>query len=142
MQHILVAPKFLLVFVTLILGLNILGNTQEWSWTLSHYDTVLHALGGFWITGIFLYGLQTRITKNPQERYGVILFIAAIGFTAIVGIGWEVFEFFLDTFFIKDSIPFRAQPSLTDTMIDLVADVMGAFIFLSMYRNKNISHKK
>ena len=100
-----------------ILALHLLALYFYWYWMFWWYDILLHFLGGLWLGGTTLWFLQ-YVRKEPIGRAAqyIIPTIAVL----IIGLGWELFEFSLDTFII-----FRTN-DIIDTMSDLGMDVVGS----------------
>ena len=64
----------------------------------------------------------------------LIPFFMVLGMASLIGIGWELLEFFYDSALgaIRNG-SLIAQPSLADTMKDLVNDLLGAILFWLAY---------
>jgi hypothetical protein len=119
------------VFASLFLG-EIRGYyTRFWWW-----DIVLHTSSGF-LLGILGFLLVHII--NETERISVHMksgFVAFFAFTFALGVGalWEIFEFLMDlSFGLNMQKPMFGDPSgLTDTMVDLMVDALGALVIALM----------
>ena len=92
-----------------------------WHW----YDMPMHFLGGVamallaWATwDMFVRDIKFTVRYPPrQKRVAFMLWL--VGFTAIIGIGWEWFEFGFDRFVLPTLQGWApAQASITDTMAD------------------------
>jgi len=59
--------------------------------------------------------------RGRIELPAPLLWLLAIGIVMSLGTLWEVFEFAIDRTGL-----FQAQRGLTDTMLDLIADMLGA----------------
>jgi hypothetical protein len=110
----------LFVFFSLYLGELQGYYTLYWWW-----DIVLHTGSGllFGIAGflmIFLLNEEKKINLNLKP-----LFLAVFAFVFAIALGaiWEIFEFSMDQL-----LGFQMQPSLWDTMWDLIVDSLGAGI--------------
>jgi len=99
-----------------ILVLHLLALYFYWYWMFWWYDILLHFLGGLWLGGTTLWFLQ-YVRKKPFGRTAqyVIPLVAVI----VIGLGWELFEFSLDTFII-----FQTN-DIIDTVADLFSDIAG-----------------
>ncbi|MEK7464698.1 MAG: hypothetical protein AAB617_02890 [Patescibacteria group bacterium] len=86
------------------------------------YDSLVHFVGGFWVAIIGFW-----VLKNPSFRETVF-------FVFLIGIIWEFFEFTVGqiSIYLYD-IPINLQPSLGDSVLDIIFDVLGslAAIFYS-----------
>lgn len=78
----------------------------------------------FWEKNRQLYSFKKKI---------FITLILALGFVALMGVLWELFEFSLDSFFPQTAIIRPAQPSLDDTMADLFYDLVGGLTIALLY---------
>lgn len=116
------AMPMLVVFVIDNLVFNPLGLYSVWSW----FDIFMHIVGGLvaaWSVARFLQ-TQTSITIKPIWVYWLLL----LGATALIGIAWEVYELYLQK--ITGII---TQPSIADTVADLVNDTIGAALFCGLF---------
>lgn len=112
------------------------GFVENFRW----FDKVQHFLGGFLVCSIFLllikeYPQLLVFPKNP-----FVALVLVISFVALIGVGWELYEYFTDYFyrnFLHFSIPL-IQSNLDDTMEDLIFDLLGGLtgtlIFLKTRR--------
>lgn len=143
--------NFLIVFS---LYLHVGGSVQGWYQLFyPFYDKVGHFIGsatiailGFtWVVVLNQYG------EIKMNRPMVMLFV--IVFTLALGTIWEISEFLYDRF-----LGTQCQPSLEDTMFDLIFDLVGGSIvgifgniylskmspehFVSSITNKKFSNEK
>jgi hypothetical protein len=117
----------LFVFASLFLGE--IRNYYELIWW---WDAGLHASSGllFGIVGfllVYVLNENERIDINLRPRF-VALF--AFVFAMTVGALWEVFEFAMDQIFglQMQKLRFGDPSGLTDTMLDLAFDAIGAVL--------------
>lgn len=91
------------------------------------WDMSMHFLGGVTIAwGARRAQLFLLATKRVSPGIPSWLWAwQAWGTVAIAGIAWEVFEFLGDVF-----LGTHMQPSLTDTMGDLILDMSGGALFI------------
>lgn len=88
------------------------------------FDVFMHAFGGFAIAHMLTSIVRVyKISwwKNIPALWNII-FIC--GFVMIFGVAWEWYEFLSDTF-----LKTTHQPSLADTMYDMLFDFSGTLIF-------------
>ena len=94
----------------------------------TRYDKVMH-LGG---SGAVAALLVAMTWEYLGRRFVVLpaIFVSVVAFAGTLTNGalWEIFEFAIDQTGL-----FTAQRSLSDTMIDLLADALGALIALAAY---------
>lgn len=101
---------------------------------LHWFDIPMHFAGGLamgslgiaiWQEGIHEVKFKGWL-KQHLEWWFVPLFV--VSFAALIGVGWEIFEFILDQFFtgsIDGVYQTLRQPSVADTMLDLLLDLVG-----------------
>lgn len=108
------------IFLTLFLGE--IGRFYE---HIPLWDKFLHLQSGFLLSTsgyILIYILNNHEKKKLQlSPFFITLF--AISFSLALGVVWEVIEYGVDTWFGT-----TWQNGNTDTMIDLIADGVGALI--------------
>lgn len=103
-----------------------------------YYDKIGHFIGSATIAllGFSLVVIMTRFSSIKINKKSTIFFI--IIFTMAIGALWEIVEFTSDVL-----IKTTHQPSLTDTMLDLIFDLMGGiFIAFITYTNYKILDKR
>jgi hypothetical protein len=117
------------VLVGMILAIAVV-NAAALYWHLYFYlrwfDIPMHFIGGLW-TALFALSMYYRL---PLARHDWSpWFIGALGVasTMIVGLGWELFEFNLDT------IVGFSDRNHGDTLADLVMDLLGAIIAATVF---------
>ena len=99
-----------------------------WYSSIWYFDMPMHFLGGLWLglASIYLFSLKDISAKSILRIFLIVLFI---------GIGWEIFEIFIDKFITQNSSDF------VDTMSDLFFDVLGG-LFAILYFTKQIMSNK
>jgi hypothetical protein len=108
-----------LVLLLLLWGLNHLAGVFDLYYRFDWYDTMMHTLGGVVAGCIALIGYDTFFNHLRLNRFGMMLYMIAIGF--MIGIGWEVFEYIQDVVLGTQLIP-----TFRDTISDLISDMLGA----------------
>ena len=120
----------LLFFLISLLVLHIIG-MQGLYYSLNFYDKILHFIGGI-TAGLISIEI---FRKNNIKYSGTYLLMSVF----IIGIGWELFEFFWDLFLVqKYNLP-RMQFGAVDTLFDLVFDLVGCLVlivFLNLKKRK------
>lgn len=131
-------PSTLEIFILLfIFAAEILGEINSFYVRVPHWDTMLHTINGFLCAAV---GFALVDLLNRNERFSVqlsplFLAIVAFCFSMTVGVLWEFFEYFMDSFFNldmqKDAIihsigSVSLDTSLTNTVIRIgdVQDVI------------------
>lgn len=86
------------------------------------FDKLLHVFGTYAFS-LFSYILAIQLLRSPVNRLFKFIVIVCLGLS--LGTIYEIMEFFTDTFFHPALV---SQPSLLDTDLDLIGDVIGAVI--------------
>lgn len=98
-------PDTLEVIILLfIFAAEILGEIQAYYITFPYWDTMLHTLNGFLAAAV---GFSMVILLNDNEKLTFelspfFLALLAFCFSMTIGVLWEFFEFFMDTFLHTD----------------------------------------
>lgn len=127
-----IPPEFEMLTVAFIFASLFLGETRAFYSTFWWWDIALHTTSGvlLGILGLLLvYVLNETPRVDLHMRPGFVAFFAFC-FALSVGTVWEVFEFAMDYLFMMNmQKPMLGDPSgLTDTMIDLIVDAVGAMV--------------
>lgn len=118
--------------VIAIIGDGFLGFYLNFYVTSPAFDRIQHIFSTY-IFSLFFYAILMHFKHEPIEMKWIrFIFIAAIGMA--IGSINEIIEFTADTI-MKTQIP--NQPSLQDTDMDLISNMVGAFIagFHSLYNS-------
>lgn len=127
-----IPPQFQLLAIAFVFASLFLGEVHGYYTRFWWWDIALHTMSGF-LLGIIGFLLVHLL--NETEEIGVHMkpgFVAFFAFLFALGIGvlWEILEFSMDTFFgmnMQKGMLGDAS-GLTDTMIDLMVDAVGALI--------------
>ncbi len=90
------------------------------------FDVFMHVLGGFAIAYMFVVMIDAYKMSWWKQIPSLWRIIFIAGFVMLFGVAWEWYEFLSDIFYHTNH-----QPSLTDTVYDLLFDLTGALIFCS-----------
>ncbi len=115
----------LFIFASLFLG-EVRGYYLKFWW----WDVVLHASSGF-LLGIL--GFLLVYVLNQEEKIELHMkpgFVALFSFVFAVAVGaiWEIFEYFMDSFFGLN----MQKSGLADTVWDLIVDTFGALVIAAL----------
>ncbi|MBP6925898.1 MAG: hypothetical protein KBC22_02490 [Candidatus Pacebacteria bacterium] len=110
------------ISVWILLILQLFAMEFHLYWIFKWFDILMHGIGGIAV-GFFMSALLVRFKPMLVSHYGLFILIVATG-TVFVGLLWESLELLLDLYM---RVPLH-QPSVTDTIIDLVMDGVGAYI--------------
>jgi len=137
----IVVPWEVNFLIALSLFLHVAGYSYHWYVDLyPYYDKIAHFVASLTISllGFLTVLLLDRFTCLRMQRWQIFFFI--IMFTLAFGAIWEIWEYMLDTIF-GPLLSKPLQHGLDDTMIDLIFDLVGAFIVATLgtwyLKNKN-----
>lgn len=105
------------------------------------FDVPMHFMGGVAMAFVAYYGTLLFMKPHAVQSIPLVVdFLLVLGFVAIIGIGWEWFEFILDHVFVmlRPTIGL-SQASIGDTMADLFFDLLGgavAFSLLTLFKKR------
>ncbi len=119
--------RLLLILVLIIGAAHILAGVNSWYWTYRWFDTPMHLMGGVWVALLFFYLFEERFRVFDAKKNFLFTIIIVLGFVALIGLLWEFYEYFSDTFIahLPPNTP-RPHPNLyTDTLKDLLNDLIG-----------------
>ena len=85
-------------------------------------DKILHVFGTYAFS-LFAYTLVVRLLKSPVQRSFTFILVVCLGLS--IGTVYEILEFSTDC--ISHPEP-PSQPSLIDTNLDLICDMIGAVL--------------
>ena len=101
-------------------------------WSTRWLDNVSHFLGGITI-GLLTIWFVSLFKKTKFSQLEVVLW--SVGGVMFVGVGWEIFENFLNI-----AGPSIGETYTVDTTLDLLSDLIGSMV-ASFYVIKNILPK-
>lgn len=131
------APKMLrigmliLIFITLYMG-----ETLKFYDNIKYFDKGIHVFSGilFVYLGVYITCLLNREdTNNNIDKYYIVLSI--ISFSIAIATLWEITEFTFDRLINENMQRWKEgyEFALIDTMQDLIAETIGAFIGGGIY---------
>lgn len=143
-------PPLEITILCFIFAAEILGEVNAFYVVVPNWDTMLHTLNGFLAAAVGL-SMVTLLNDNEKVVFDLspfFLALLAFCFSMTIGVLWEFFEFFMDSFFgmdmQKDTVvhaihsvtldPTRTNQVVTisgiiDTMKDLFVNFLGALVF-------------
>ena len=125
---------YLLLVVIFGIGtLHITGIIYSLYFKIIWTDTVIHALGGFWVAGVALWFYYLSGYVKPRLSKGVHVFLISILAAIVIGVLWEIFEVVTGATFVT-----RAA-YVPDTIVDLIADSVGALAMAFYFLLKKLN---
>ncbi|OGM96280.1 MAG: hypothetical protein A3B86_04015 [Candidatus Yanofskybacteria bacterium RIFCSPHIGHO2_02_FULL_38_22b] len=101
----------------------------KWDWI----DVILHFAGGFFVAMFMADYLKDRLVSGQWIKNYLIV----VGATIFVGVVWEFAEFIanqtlIEPFYRWFGVKAYFMGDLADTMYDLLMDIFGALVYLSL----------
>jgi hypothetical protein len=110
------------ISVWILLILQLFAMEFHLYWIFKWFDILMHGIGGIAV-GFFMGALLVRFKPVVLSHHGLYI-ILVVGGALFVGLAWESIELFLDLY-MKAQVH---QLSVSDTILDLVMDGVGAYI--------------
>lgn len=121
------------LLLAIIATLNFYAYQFHWYWKFWWFDMIMHTLGGIWVGSFSLWYCFFR--KDSAEEtllpLKIHIFYISLATAFIVGAGWELFEFSVDTFITLS----RHDPidTASDLFFDVVGGTLAVIIFFLVY---------
>lgn len=125
---------------------SLVGTKFKFYIDLEWYDLTLHLLSGA-ISAWFGYDFAFIVQGKKRPLSPALAALFALGFSFFIAVGWEFFEFSMDTLHgtnLQMSSP-NSDSGLIDTMTDLIACAVGTVpsaILTALQRNGYIGRKR
>lgn len=125
--RIVLPLEFEVIMVFFIFTSLYLGEVRNYYYAYWWWDVVIHTSSGFvmGLVGFVVVYILTTQDKVKVELHPFMVGVFSFLFSVAIGALWEIFEFFLDTFFDLN----MQSGDLFDTMIDMIVNLIGAFFF-------------
>jgi len=115
-----------------------LGEVQDFYYLIPHWDVILHAFSGCML-GALGFSLVNFLNNTERLQFNLSpSFVALFAFCFALSVGtlWEVYEYLFDglfnlnmqKFILADGTVLAGREALSDTMDDLIVDVISASI--------------
>lgn len=130
---IFVPPEFQLLVIVFIFATIFLGSVFDLYYKFNWWDTVLHMLSGFLLglIGFVVLFVLNRLNHIPREMKPFFICFFAVTFAVFLGVIWEIYEFIQDQIWPQFNMQ-TIETGVTDTMIDLIVDLIGATVVAFM----------
>ena len=134
-----VFPPFLYTLYIIFLYCAIfLGEVRSFYYAVPGWDNILHCMSSVMsgIFGFMMISILNRGRGATDRMSPVFTALFAFCFAVMVGAVWEIYEFSADSLFglnmqkfiLEDGTVLVGQDALSDTMIDIIIDCIGAAI--------------
>jgi hypothetical protein len=91
--------------------------------TFPFIDIGMHFLGGFLVSMFFYVRYRSLFFSSDGIGSRGFFALFLLGGVALVGVGWEIFEWIVDSYIISGFMG-----DLDDTMFDFIMDISGGFV--------------
>lgn len=145
-------PSNMLILYTIFLYSAIyLGEVKSFYYNVSNWDNILHTFSGAMIgaLGFSIVTLLNKTEEVPMNLSPLFVVLFSFCFAVTLGVVWEFYEFTFDgllglnmqKFALENGTQLIGRAALTDTMVDLFVDTVGALIisiigYISLKYNK------
>lgn len=102
--------------VVLIFIVNYFANKFYWYYSIWWFDMPMHFSGGLWLGAVYVWWRLRGDTKVTLDKS---TWPSVVGWVLLVGVGWEVFEYFFINYMALNAF------DLLDTLSDLFFDLLG-----------------
>jgi len=129
--------KFIILFLIFIVAVHTFALINYWYWTYQWLDIPMHFLGGFWAAMAIIFlisNFQFPISKEFLKENFFRFAIAILSFVIFIGVFLEFAEFIYDVSISLRGYSGFLQLGAADTIADLFFDLLGAFVFVIIYR--------
>jgi hypothetical protein len=136
-KRLLIANFILIIVITIV---HLIATYFYLYWTFPWFDIMMHFLGGLWVgsTAVwYIYFSGYFYKNNSLTTSKTRIFLVSIISALIVGVLWEVFEFYVGA----------VDPDyIADTILDLIMDTLGGIVAATYvvyaYKPKILNHER
>ncbi|WP_088810618.1 MULTISPECIES: hypothetical protein [Listeria] len=127
-----------LMFIVFLYASIYLGTIQQFYANVPHWDKILHTfsgamLGAIGFSFVSLLNANDKVVMNMKPGFVAIF---SFCFAVTLGAFWEVYEYTFDAllglnmqrFELSNGTPLVGRAALTDTMTDVIVDIIGALV--------------
>ncbi len=133
-----IPSNMMLVYIIFLYCAIYLGEVRSFYYLLPHWDLILHTFSGVMLgaLGFSLVTLLNKTEKVPLNLSPVFVAFFAFCFAVMLGLVWEIYEYIADgmlatnmqKFALENGQPLPGRQALSNTMNDLIVDMIGAFV--------------
>ena len=130
----LLKPLLLLMFF--LIAFHYVGLKFYWDYTTWWWDMIMHFLAGFWEGLLFLWFFSIKdipFLKPSLDFRDPKLFHKAIFYVLLIGLWWEIFEFYINNYLSMYSF------DMIDTSSDVILVLAGGFLAISYFSKRIMS---
>jgi uncharacterized membrane protein YjdF len=124
-------PVSLAVLVGAIAVVNFAAHEYYWYRLIWWFDMMMHFAGGVWLAGVAIWW-RGRMIESGAMFSLKMLFIVGVGTAFVIGVLWEGYEV------IVGAVIEGRVNALTDTLSDLLFDVLGALLTVVMAARRRL----
>lgn len=133
---IIIPSKMMIVYALFLYGAIFLGEIQNLYYVIPHWDTILHTFSGAML-GALGFSVTVHLNKiELVELSPAFIAMFSLFFAVTMGVIWEIYEYTFDgilglnmqKYAQRDGTLLTGRDALSDTMKDLIVDLIGASI--------------
>lgn len=124
--------KHLVFLMFFIFIADFLAHKFFWYSLIWYFDMIMHFLGGLWVGLFFIY----VVSFKKSISYGINIFLNIIIATLIIGLLWELYEYYLN---IVSGTDFILADTISDLLFDLFGSIVAILYFLKIIMRKTIN---
>ena len=137
--------KILIAFLVFLFAFQVVSIIFSLYWRMPWLDNFTHFWGGATAGMVMIWWTfySAKISPMTKSFPKIYIFVIILGFVALVGVFWEIYELIVDRLITKNNyISILQSSGLIDTMKDLVVDLLGgsAVIWLFFKERKKQQH--
>ncbi|OHA02148.1 MAG: hypothetical protein A3C12_00060 [Candidatus Sungbacteria bacterium RIFCSPHIGHO2_02_FULL_49_20] len=121
------------VMLGLLLGVHFIAVATDAYREIIWIDIPIHLLGGLIMGSAFLWYARRWLPKIRHESKRMVFILLLLGWTALLGVSFEFFEFSYDHLIATPYGWQKAQLGNADTMKDLLDDLLGGLLVLVIF---------
>ncbi|HBY21535.1 MAG: hypothetical protein A2Y24_06160 [Clostridiales bacterium GWE2_32_10] len=132
-------PNYMYLFFFMFLYCAIyLGEVKRLYYIIPHWDTAVHVFGGamLGIIGFMIVNILNKTEHVNIRLSPMLVALFAFFFAISLGVAWEIYEYIFDgllsmnlqKYALKDGTLLVGHMAISDTMEDLMVNVLSAFI--------------
>ncbi|MDD2503168.1 MAG: hypothetical protein PHP79_06495 [Clostridia bacterium] len=149
--NIIIPSRMMIAYALFLYAAIYLGEFRDFYYVVPHWDNILHCFSGGMLgtLGFSLIVLLNKTDRVPMHLSPIFVALFALCFAVTMGVVWEIYEFTVDgilglnmqKYALRDGTPIVGREALTDTMHDLIIDIIGAGV-ISIMGYISLKYKK
>lgn len=149
--HLYIPSKMVIVYAIFLYCAIYLGEVNSFYYRVPKWDTILHTFSGAMLgaLGFSFITILNKADSVPMNLSPMFVALFTFCFAVSLGVIWEIYEFSVDAilntnmqkYALENGVQLIGRAALTDTMKDLIVDIIGAFI-MSVIGYSSLKYKR